>query len=223
MSPPLDIASNPEVRELTAQTETLLAVGMNYTIATAADYTVAGVELQRVKAAQKRLEELRKSMTRPIDTAKKVIMDFFRAPEEKLTKAENGIKRSMLAYSQQQEELRREEQRKAEERAAKEQARLQAHAARAAERGEHTKAEAFQDRAATVVAPVIQREAPAVTGISTREVWRFEVVHPNAVPREYLVVDEKKLGQVVRALKGDTNIPGVRVWKDQTIAAGSAA
>ena len=84
------------------------------------------------------------------------------------------------------------------------------------------KVEDLQLREAMVVAPVIEREAPKVAGIATREVWRFEVTDPALVPREYLVVDEAKIGKVVRALKGDTAIAGVRVYSERQLASSAA-
>lgn len=217
-----DIASNPEVRELAEQTDQLLQIASSYRVTTAAEYTAAGEELKKVKAAAKRLDEIRKSMTKPLDAAKRAIMDFFREPETKLQRAESGIKRAMIAYSEEQERIRREEQRKAEEAARKEREKLEAQAAKAAAAGKIERAEQLEQRAATVVAPVIQREAPKVTGLATREVWKFEIIDASALPREYLTVDEKKIGAVVRALKGDTNIPGVRVWAEKSLAAGAA-
>ena len=84
------------------------------------------------------------------------------------------------------------------------------------------KVEDLQLREAMVVAPVVDREAPKVAGIATREVWRFEVTDPALVPREYLVVDESKIGKVVRALKGDAVIAGVRVYSERQLASSAA-
>ncbi len=42
-------------------------------------------------------------------------------------------------------------------------------------------------------------------------VWKFEITDEQAIPREYLVVNESAIGRVVSAQKGQTNIPGVRV------------
>lgn len=54
-----DIASNPEVRELAEQTDQLLQIASSYRVTTAAEYTAAGEELKKVKAAAKRLDEIR--------------------------------------------------------------------------------------------------------------------------------------------------------------------
>ena len=62
------------------------------------------------------------------------------------------------------------------------------------------------------VTPQIQR----VAGVGLRDNWKFEVTDPNKVPREYLIIDEKKIGAVVRAMKLQANIPGVRVYNEPT-------
>lgn len=77
------------------------------------------------------------------------------------------------------------------------------------------KAAALDERAAAVVAPVIQREAPKVAGLAMREMWLFKVEDKSKVPDEYKVVDESRIGKVVRALKGDARIAGVRVWMEK--------
>jgi colicin import membrane protein len=231
MQPDINPAADPEVKALTAQAENLLAVGAKYTIANAGEYEVAGLELKRVKDAQKKLDELRKSMTRPIDAAKKAIMDFFRGPESKLAQAETGIKRAMIGYQQEQDRIRREEQRLAEERARKERERLQKQAEKAAAAGKVDRAEQLQERAATVVAPVIQREPPKIAGVSMRANWHAEcidlralvkAVHEGRAPLSFLMANDKVLGVQARSLKGDFVCDGVRVWSEHNLAAGAA-
>ena len=222
MLPDINPATDAEVKELTTQSEALLALSSTYRVATQDQYAGAGDELKRVKAAQKRLDDLRKSMTRPLDAAKKAIMDFFRGPEDQLARAESGIKRAMISYSEEQDRIRREEQRKADEAARKERERIEAQARRAEDAGKASKAEALQERAATVVAPVIQREAPKVAGINMRDVWLFRVKDPAAVPREYLMLDDAKIRKVVTALKGDTVIAGIEVYSEKRMASGAA-
>ena len=92
---------------------------------------------------------------------------------------------------------------------------------KAESRGDSAKAEQFQERAAVVVAPTVAAPALKVQGESTREVWKFEVTDPTLVPRPYLVVDESAIRKVVQALKGGTDIPGVRVYSEKQLASGT--
>jgi hypothetical protein len=75
--------------------------------------------------------------------------------------------------------------------------------------------------AAVISAPIVADASPKAAGISTRENWKYEIVDVNLIPREYLMVDEKKIGQVVKALKKDTNIAGIRAYPESTLAARS--
>ena len=87
------------------------------------------------------------------------------------------------------------------------------------------KVEQLAERAATVVAPVIQREAPKVAGVATREVWKFEITDPSKINPAFLMPDEQKIRKQVQALKGDAAAligPGVKVWVERSIAAGAA-
>ena len=54
-------------------------------------------------------------------------------------------------------------------------------------------------------------------GTTIRNRYDFEIVDPNLIPREYLLVDTTAIGKVVRALKDKTNIPGIKVVIRQDI------
>jgi len=50
---------------------------------------------------------------------------------------------------------------------------------------------------------------PKATGIGFTPEWGFRITDESLIPREYLMVDEKKIRAVVKAMKKQTNIPGV--------------
>jgi hypothetical protein len=54
---------------------------------------------------------------------------------------------------------------------------------------------------------------PKVSGTTMREVWKAEITDINAVPREYMMVNQAALDSVAKATKGTLNIPGVRFVK----------
>ena len=284
-----ELLKNPEVVETTKAVDGIVALASTYKIVTAEHYTAGAADLQRVKAAQQRLEALRTSITKPMNAALDAVNAFFKAPALRLTTAEKQIKQAIADYNAQQERLRiaeqrrlddiarnerlrkeaeaREAQRIADEKAAAERAEADrkrkeaedaqrkereareagdreaeaaaaaaAAAASAAAAAADRKADrveargadrvaAIQEQAQQVVAPVLQREAPKVSGVNTRKVAKYRVTNPALVPREYLMIDDKKLGGVVRSLKLDARIAGVEVWLEDQIAAtaGSAA
>ena len=74
------------------------------------------------------------------------------------------------------------------------------------------------------VPPVVLPGAPKLAGSSERTYWKFQITDEAALPREYLMPDEKKIGQVVRAMKEKAvgHIPGVYAYPDQSEAVGAA-
>ena len=55
-----------------------------------------------------------------------------------------------------------------------------------------------------------------VAGLGLRDNWKYEVTDAAKIPREYLVIDDRKIGAVVRAMKLQANIPGIRVYNEPT-------
>jgi hypothetical protein len=97
-------------------------------------YELAGGELREIVTKKKLLDEKRLAITRPIDVAKKAVMDLFRGPTEALELAEQTIKRSMVTFDNAERQRRAEEERKARAAAEAERRRIEEEAlARAAE------------------------------------------------------------------------------------------
>lgn len=149
--------------------------------------------------------------------------------EAPLSEAERIIKDALRAFDAEQERIRREEQRRLEEVARKQEEddRLARAAAMELE-GQAFGDEALVDEAHALIegpaqpmpiAPVA-KATPKVQGISYRDVWRFEVVDPTKVPRQFLQVNESAIRSVVNGLKGNAQIPGVRVYCEREVAAG---
>lgn len=94
-----------------------------------------------------------------------------------------------------------------------------AEAAAAAERGDALAAAAIIAEE-PVYEPVAARpvftpppavvEVPKAKGLSTRMDWDFEIVDEALIPRQYLVPDLVAIRKVVKAMKGRTQIAGIR-------------
>lgn len=215
-----ELLARDDVRALTEETAAIVADAGAFKIATNVSFQLAAEELKRIKGCAKKLGDLRKSMTQPLDAAKQAIMDFFRGPSEQLEVAEKTLKDAMSAYQKELERKAAEDRKRAEEARLQEQERLQVAAAKAAESGRTDHAMDLIQQAATVAAaPVAVRETPSVKGISFRETWRFEITDESLIPREYLIVDETKIRKVVLVMKEKTSIPGVRAYSDKQVAA----
>lgn len=64
--------------------------------------------------------------------------------------------------------------------------------------------------------PPIKIEQEKIEGLSMRKIWDFEIVDESKIQRDYLCVDLKKIGKVVRA--GIRQIEGVRIFEKITSA-----
>lgn len=189
---------------LATSAQKALANAVDYVIDSPMMFELASDDLKRVKALQKEVEEKRTGITGPLNLAVKAVNDLFRAPKEYLDKAEATLKRSMVAYTTEQELQAAEARRKAEEEARAERERLarfeqeKAEAARKAQEEAQAAAAAGDTEAAAkamaeaqdaqqqaeiaaltahvvTVAPTV--EAPAkVTGISGRVTYSAEVI-----------------------------------------------
>ena len=221
----------------------------NIVIANDDQYEMSALDLKGVKLKSRELDELRMSMTRPLDDSKKRIMEFFKRPLDALAQAEALIKSAMLVWQRKQEAIRQAEENRLREiqHQAEEKLRQEAEAKRAEEqelndqameailKGNQSEAESLIRKAENAgrvaeanvqtagalasAAPFVESTLTKPSGISTRQVWGFRVVDESLVPREFLMVDEKKLGQYARAMKAGAKVAGIEFSAKDIIAA----
>lgn len=216
--------NDPKALALAQEAETTLTLAKEYLIDGPEMYGLAAEELKAIKSKARDLDEMRKSMTRPLDDAKKRIMDFFNKPLSFLTEAESLIKRSMLTYDREQERKRKEEEDRLRAAARAEQERLQKEAEeKAAQLAAEGKTEQAIEAAVVPVVPLptVHVEQPKVAGISRRQNWKARIVDQMKVPRQFLTVDEKALNAYAKATKGEVPVDGVEFYAEDIIAAGA--
>lgn len=158
-----------------------------------------------------------------------------RREEERLRREADELRRRL----EEEDRRRREMEAEAAKRKLEEEALAEA-AAREAE-GDHETAEMILEHAVeqtgallapepqvpiVLIAPVIQASTPKVRGVAFREVpkWRMQCGHERAddpncatcrcVPREYLVLDPKRVQARVNGFGINMNIPGIEVWME---------
>lgn len=155
--------------------------------------------------------DARKAWQNWVDLENELIEPFQRIERE-------IIKPAMVRFNNEQERLRRQEEDKLrdEQRKRAEDERIK-RAAELEKEGDKQAAEELIE-APIEVAPVVVPKAEAPAGISYRDVWKYRVTDESKVPREYLVLDDKKVGAVVRALKGEAKIAGIEVYAEKTVA-----
>ena len=213
------------VRELAPQATELVQEANECRIIVPAHYEQVGQEVQRINGRMKSIEELRKSLTKPLDEVKARIMDLFRPIVTSHAEAIEILGGKIKTYKREQEEIRRQEEARLREETRKENERLQKiadkRAAKEESKGNSERAEEIRE--AVQVAPmpiVVQTAVPKVKGIHTIERWHFRYTNPDLVPREHCIPDDSGIQKIVDKMKGKTSIEGVEVWRDDSVAKG---
>lgn len=235
---PAAATAETQVIEVKAVAPTAAAMGKNanamlnmaqiFEITNDETFGLAAEELRDIKAKKDALTEQRLTITRPMDDAKKAVMALFATPVDLLTTAEGIFKTKMLAYSQEQERKAAEARLKAEQEAEAARQKLAEEAAELQAQGRAGEALVKETVAQMVVAAPVAMAAPVAKGISTKSTTDFEVEdllklvkhiaeHPDLIG--LVAVDSVKLRAYVRGLGSNCNLPGVRVFSKQTIAA----
>ena len=200
---PIAALTIPDIVAITSRAQSALTFIETFAITTAEDYGLAAEELQAIKAKAKQLEAQRTAITGPINKGLDAVNALFKGPAALLANGEALLKRSMLAFDQEQERIANEARRQAEALAAAERKRLdeeaaarqreaqaQAEAAAAATAAGDAQAAAQATAAAQraqaeaqtaamtsqmVVAPVVTPAKAKTTGISTSKKLDYEV------------------------------------------------
>ena len=193
-------------------------------VTTPEEYTNAGNFLKTIKAAQKKVTDFFGPMKQKAFEAHKEITKQESAMVGPLRDAEQKIKSSMLTYQSQEERKRFEAQRKAQEEADKkamaERARLEREAAKL--KTPELKEQRLE-MAAAVVAPVVSVASviPVINGQNIVKRWRAKVVNVDAVPREWMIVNQSALDAFARSTKGAVKVAGVEFVESANLASSS--
>ena len=175
------------------------------------DYECAGEMLRGIKELRKKLNDRYMPIKKKTYEAYRMAMDNIKDYENPLSEAERDIKSSMSRYvSKKEAERRTEENRLRKEAEERERVLLK----RDFEELGLDKKEAEKEAAKIEVETpeIIIEDETKVSGISYRDNWKFTIVDASKIPREYLIPDEKKIGAIARAMKGNIEIPGINIF-----------
>jgi hypothetical protein len=191
------------------------ADSLSVRVADNSDYEQASTILRDIKGRLARLEILRREITKPLDESKKRVMDLFRVPVERLEIVESRIKAAMLAFQRAIEDARAV----AEARAIEEKRRLEAAREKAMAKGDWDRAVQVSQKSAEVrinAPPPVAK----IAGVQTREIWKWRLLDFDKVPREFLILNEKLLGEIARRDKEKAKVEGIEFYREEIIAAG---
>lgn len=164
-------------------------------------YIRAGELLKAIKDIRKEIDETFDPIVKKAHEAHKEAVSQKKKAEAPLVEAEGIIKPKIASYQDEQERIRLEEERRLQEEAQKQLEEAQLDEAVELERsGQVEEAQAVLQEPIQAPTIVLPKTTPKVEGVSSRKVWRYRVKNPLHVKREYLILDEKKIGALVRQL-----------------------
>ena len=235
------VLSESDESKLSHQTGPLIADGVNFDIIhDDGEVKMAARYIERVNGAismvgllydkpTTQAHELHKTLT----SRRGALLKPLKAAKDAVSKSVRAYERNVAEEAQRRRDVEVAKARaEAEAKQADEQARYDAEQKRLEddrlEQAAVLEAQGRKEAAEAVIATPVMMEAPPVAppvvnlppepvrqkpkGVSMRESWRFRITDSAIVPREWLCVDEKSLGQFVRVNKGKTSIPGVEVY-----------
>lgn len=205
-------------KEVTA----LLLRAENVKVSNGIEATNASGFIREIKNMWKKRNEERKTISVPMDVAKKAIQALFVPGLNALNEAEKIIKSKMVDYSDEQEKIRRKQEEKIRQEAAREEERkrkaLEARAKKAEEQGKAEKAEELREQKdeVKVIAPTLA-PTPKPQGISYLETWKGVVTDFSKLSDKFKAVNQSALNGVAKSTKGQQDEPGVKWVCEKTV------
>jgi hypothetical protein len=181
-----------KLQESLQDSVTFFEIIKDHKIEDAEEFEQVSELLKVTKSKIKLLDQERTLTVKPMNDQVREINSWYKKPIDKLKSIETSLKEMLADYQVRQRE---------------EQERLLTEAA--SEKTDHQEAQLLIMEAA-------KKATPAVSGVSLREVWKWDLEEPLKVPMDYYSIDPAKIEAAVKA--GVREIPGVRIYKDTRIA-----
>jgi len=215
-----------DVQEKATAAESALGQARALSVTDETTYEEGGAFIRAMKDHKKKLNDERMELTRPLDKAKKTLMDWFNPHITNLDKAIKELDQKMVGYYREQERKRLKAEAEAAEKARKERERLEKRAAKAEEKGQEEKAEAlrqeqeFVQHEPTAPAPVKQTANSTMRTTYAAQVadklTLLEAVVDGTLSMELITVNMTALNAIARSQKDTFKVPGCRLVKDTT-------
>lgn len=195
-------------------------------------YKQAGFMLKGIKALSREADDLFDPVIEDANRAHKSALAAKRTVTDPLKTAEAILKRGMGEYTSELERKRLAEETRLRELAEKQASEeRRARLAEAAKEGPQKLAEAVTAPQAPPAAVTVAKTAPKVEGISTRMVWKSEIVDLDAFLRfalerpkgvntflDMVSVDLPRLTALGRDTDGAITVPGVRFYQEPVVS-----
>lgn len=189
----------------------------------------SALEILKVcKLMRRKIDDLMDPIIKRDNDMHKADLEQKRALKAPILTAEDIVKPQVASYRRKLEDARweaEEKARRAIEAKKKEEEELLKKALKAEEKGEVEEAEDLLEEAVAKVEEAPQEvtdlksvpKAPDPKGTTLRKVWKYRITDPEKVPREFMILDEKKIGFFARTYKGSKEIPGIEIYSEDIL------
>lgn len=172
---------------------------------------------------RQRLKELtakEKAVTGPINQGLKAFREMLKPLKDTLMALDAACDQKCFAFRQALDAAKVAAVAQTEKQVTK----LETQAARLESQGKIAEATAARVQAETIVSQIEQKfTAPAVEGMHVRKTWTFRVTNLDAVPREYLILDEVRIGKIAREKHNTEPIEGIEFYEEEGSALSKSA
>jgi len=168
--------------------------------------------LKTVKIFRKNVKDFFDPLKKDLNKAKSSLLERIGFLDNPAEEAETIVKKEIERYLIRQKEI----ERKAEEEARQEKEKAFEKAREAEKLGFKEEAEKIrkeETKLATPLPPPVKAE-----GTYLVKRWTYEVTDIDKVPREYLMINDSMVNEIVRSEKDRTNIPGIRAYQETSVS-----
>ena len=184
------------------------------------DLQSAGEFLKNIKGLQKEINLVFDPIVKKAHEAHKEAKAQKTKVEAPLKEAEVLVKGAITKFTIGEELKRRAEEKRLQEEAKKKKEKEILETAEEAEaRGDTIASDFAMSEEVDTSNIKVESKVEKVAGVVITKIWKFEVVDKSLVPDKYMLVDEKTIGQIVRADKERTDVPGIRVYSEDNVRA----
>ena len=213
-----------KVGEIETQTQNVETEALAVKVTSKPKYDAADELIRQVLGLKAAVHETFDPVVSAAHTAHKEAVAACKKHLDPLERAERHLRRQMSDWAEAEERKRLEaEAKKRAEAERKLREAREAEAAALREEGAEEEAEELEQQ--PVIVPDIElKDRTKLDNVSYREDWKYRIADRTALRKwlyenhpNLLIIDESTLGKMVRAMKGNTNIPGVQAYSEKVM------
>ena len=205
------------IKEIAEKTNSIIEQGSSIKIIESGTLKIASEILRSIKLFIVEVKNTFEPMKKKAWEAHKEIVAQEKKHLKPLEEVEKNIKQKMGRYHHEEEErINKEKEKIRQELKLLEEERKIKEALLFEEVGNVEKAEEILN-SEIIIPEVFTENKTNIPGVSYTKIYKFRIIDVDQIPRKLLIPDEKRIGQIVRALKEDAKIPGVEVYFESSV------